>query len=269
MNGTVGQVRWVRFAPILLVMGIFVFALSILIFAHSDILAGSLSRPVAAIGWSAPAIGLLVLLASLAAFGRSVLLAAPDASRDALNGARTAMLLFIVSEAVLFAALFAAYFYFSFGSSPVASDQWPPAGLAKPRPWGTPLIGAMLLLASGAAAVAAHQFFLRGRRRNCEILVAAAILLGVAFLALQIREFANADFAYQDGAYPSVFFMATGLHGVHVFVGVVLLAIALLRLAKGHFSMESHFGLEAPIWYWHFVDAVWILLFAVFYVSFA
>jgi cytochrome c oxidase subunit 3 len=257
-----------QFGAIILVAGIVLFALSILLFAHPGSFAGPLTSAVTNLGWGIPAAGLLLLTLALALFAREILASRGVAAKASqLASARTAVLLFIVSEASLFAALFAAYLYFALGSGFVDGGLWPPAGLSRPQPWGTPLLGTVLLLVSGASAVAAHHFFLDNKSKSAEAALLAAILLGMAFLVLQIREFALSSFAYQDGVYPSVFFMATGLHGLHVLVGTVLLAMALLRLRAGHFTAVSHFGLEAPIWYWHFVDGVWILLFAIFYVA--
>lgn len=250
----------IRFGPLVLVLGIFALAWSILLFAHPEVAA---VRMVSALGWAMPVIGIALLCGALAIFGREVLATPGGSSGQELASARTAVLLFIISEVMLFASLFAAYFYFAAGYT------WPPTGLEKPDTWGTPLLGTVLLLLSGGAAVTAHHLFLRGCAAACAAALAAAIALGVVFLVAQAFEFAHSSFSFQDGAYPSVFFLATGLHGTHVLVGVVLLTIALMRLRAGRFSRESHFGLEAPIWYWHFVDAVWIVLFAVFYTAFA
>jgi cytochrome c oxidase subunit 3 len=95
--------------------------------------------------------------------------------------------------------------------------------------------------------------------------LAVAIALGLAFLGLQAREFLLATFGYRDGVYPSVFFLATGFHGLHVLIGVCLLAVCLARVLANALAAPGSFGFDAAVWYWHFVDAVWLLLFAVFY----
>jgi cytochrome c oxidase subunit 3 len=166
---------------------------------------------------------------------------------------------------MFFAAIFAAYLYFGAGDIATGEGGWPPAGLARVEPWGIPALNTGLLLASGVAVVLAHHSFLSGRTGSAQLGLALAIALGLVFLALQINEFITAPFGYRDGAYPSVFFIGTGFHGLHVFIGILLLAIALARLSAGQFTTAYHFGLEAPIWYWHFVDVVWLFLYALFY----
>jgi cytochrome c oxidase subunit 3 len=74
-----------------------------------------------------------------------------------------------------------------------------------------------------------------------------------------------APFGFTEGIYPSVFYLATGFHGFHVFVGTVFLAVCLFRAIRGHFTPERHFGFEAAAWYWHFVDVVWLFLFVFIY----
>jgi cytochrome c oxidase subunit 3 len=93
------------------------------------------------------------------------------------------------------------------------------------------------------------------------------VLLGIAFTACQAYEYAHAAFGFKDNVYSSVFFMATGFHGFHVLVGTIFLIVCLVRAIKGHFTPERHFGFEAAAWYWHFVDVVWLFLFAVIYVT--
>lgn len=264
MNRETTKTRPAQLGSVILVLGIIAFAWSILLFAHPNLIAQQAGRSISALGWAVPVTGLVALCIAMAAFTREVLASPSSGAQPELTSARTAVLLFIFSETALFGGLFATYFYFAFGSSAL---EWPPIGLEEPQPWGLPLFGTILLLCSGAAAVTAHHLFLSAHWRASEIALIVAIALGAVFLVLQVREFARSSFSFQDGAYPSVFFLTTGLHGAHVLVGITLLAIAALRLRAGHFTGESHFGLEAPIWYWHFVDVVWVLLFAVFYVA--
>ena len=82
---------------------------------------------------------------------------------------------------------------------------------------------------------------------------------------MQIYEYSHAQFAFSDGIYPSTFYMATGFHGAHVFIGTVFLLVCLIRAMKGHFTPTHHFGFEAAAWYWHFVDVVWLFLFFAVY----
>jgi cytochrome c oxidase subunit 3 len=91
------------------------------------------------------------------------------------------------------------------------------------------------------------------------------VFLGVIFSALQAYEYTHAAFGFGGDIYSSVFYMATGFHGFHVIVGTIFLAVCFFRAKAGHFTRESHFGFEAAAWYWHFVDVVWLFLFASIY----
>jgi cytochrome c oxidase subunit 3 len=102
------------------------------------------------------------------------------------------------------------------------------------------------------------------------------VLLGLGFTGLQVLEYQHAlhgeYFGFGGeivGVYGSSFFMATGFHGAHVIIGTIFLAVCLFRLMAGHFTPKKHFGFEAAAWYWHFVDVVWLFLFAFIYVAFA
>jgi cytochrome c oxidase subunit 3 len=92
------------------------------------------------------------------------------------------------------------------------------------------------------------------------------VALGVLFSYVQFYEYAHAPFTFKESIYGATFFMATGFHGFHVFIGTVFLLVCLLRAMAGHFTATQHFGLEAAAWYWHFVDVVWLFLFATIYV---
>ncbi|MBT5654135.1 MAG: cytochrome c oxidase subunit 3, partial [Alphaproteobacteria bacterium] len=91
------------------------------------------------------------------------------------------------------------------------------------------------------------------------------VLLGIVFLCVQIFEYAHAPFAFTGGIYPTLFYMATGFHGFHVFVGIVFLTVCFFRARKGHFKPNHHVGFEAAAWYWHFVDIIWLFLFVFVY----
>ena len=96
--------------------------------------------------------------------------------------------------------------------------------------------------------------------------LSVAIALGVFFLGMQWYEYKNTPFAISDSAYGTTFYMATGLHGMHVLVGVCALFVTLLRHKNGHFKPWQHVGFEASVWYWSFVDAVWLILYGMMYV---
>lgn len=177
-------------------------------------------------------------------------------------GLRYGMMLFIVSEVMFFVAFFWAYF--NAGLFPVGG-HWPPEGIVPVPAFGLPFMMTMILLLSGCAVTWAHHAVLHGNYKALEQGLACAIFLGVIFLGFQIFEYAHTAFGFKDGIFPSTFFMATGFHGFHVFVGTVFLAVSYFRARKGHFTKESHFGFEAAAWYWHFVDVVWLFLFIAVY----
>ncbi len=111
----------------------------------------------------------------------------------------------------------------------------------------------------------AHHSMVEGDREEGINGLLATVGLAVAFTALQAVEYRSADFTIADGIYGSTFYMATGFHGFHVFVGTCILAVCRYRLYAYHFTSEHHFGFEAGAWYWHFVDVVWLFLFVVIY----
>ena len=123
----------------------------------------------------------------------------------------------------------------------------------------------LILLVSGVCVAASHDWLLKGRWRRSAVGLAIAITLGIVFIGLQLREFGLAQQSFRDGIYPSIFFLATGFHGLHVMIGTMLLSIYLYRVIQARSADGVGFIATAASWYWHFVDAVWLLLFAVFY----
>jgi cytochrome c oxidase subunit 3 len=194
---------------------------------------------------------------------------------------RWGMVWFIFSEVMLFAAFFGALFYVRSFALPMLAEAgllwpgyqaaWPTAGPGTREPftpmaaWGIPALNTLILLSSGATVTWAHWGLKRGRRRQAALGLAATVLLGATFLALQAHEYVIAAFDIRTGIYGATFYMLTGLHGAHVTLGAIMLAAVLLRLLAGHFTPTRHFAFEAASWYWHFVDAVWLLLFVFVY----
>ena len=177
-------------------------------------------------------------------------------------GMRYGMILFIASEVMFFLAFFWAFFDASLYPD---TGVWPPAGIETFSAWDIPLINTMILLLSGCTVTWAHAALLKNDRENLIKGLAYTILLGIAFTALQIYEYDHATFKFTDGIYSSTFYLATGFHGFHVFVGTCFLIVCWFRARAGHFTPEHHFGFEAAAWYWHFVDVVWLFLFICIY----
>ena len=105
----------------------------------------------------------------------------------------------------------------------------------------------------------------RGNRIGLQVGLATTFFMGLVFLGTQINEYFKAGFAISDGAFASVFYGLTGLHGAHVFVGLTLLAIMNIRTMRGHFTPDAHMGVEMAGIYWHFVDVMWIIVFSTVY----
>ena len=209
---------------------------------------------------------------------------------------RWGMTWFIFSEVMFFAAFFGALFYIRYwvgpwlageGDKGVSNMLWPgfeytwpllnnpdpglyPAPEGTISPWGLPLINTILLVSSSFTLTWAHHALKKNHRKQLKIGLALTVLLGVIFLGLQIEEYVHAynelGLTLGSGIYGATFFMLTGFHGAHVTIGAIVLGVMLVRILRGHFSAEHHFGFEAAAWYWHFVDVVWLGLFIFVYV---
>lgn len=207
---------------------------------------------------------------------------------------RMGMIWFIFSEVMFFAAFFGALFYARTFSVPWLGGEgtglstnevlwngyegvWPTNGPGDLNgrfeiidPYHLPLVNTMLLLASSVTITIAHHALRANNRSQTIIWLIATVLLGAVFIFFQAEEYV---LAYQElnlklssGIYGSTFFMLTGFHGMHVTLGAIMITIITIRVIRGHFKPESHFGFEAVAWYWHFVDVVWLGLFIFVYI---
>jgi cytochrome c oxidase subunit III len=215
-------------------------------------------------------------------------------------GLRYGMLLFIASEVMFFAAWFWAFFgaaLFPGAGDPVlladgtqmlnangelafagnegrlhaTGGVWPPVGVEPLNAWGLPLLNTLVLLLSGTTVTWAHHAVVHNDQKGLVQGLIVTIVLGLIFTSFQAIEYyealAGGMFKFSGGGiYGSSFFMATGFHGLHVIIGTLFLTVCLFRALAGHFTPERHFGFEAAAWYWHFVDVVWLFLFAFIYV---
>jgi len=180
-------------------------------------------------------------------------------------GLRWGVILFIVSEVMFFFAFFWAFFHSSCNSSISIGGVWPPKYLVTLNPWKIPLLNTFILLSSGAAVTFAHHAIVLGLKEEACLGLLITIGLAVIFTLLQAYEYVMAPFDISDGVYGSCFYMATGFHGFHVFIGTCFLIVCFFRLWLNHFTREHHIGFEAAAWYWHFVDVVWLFLFITIY----
>jgi cytochrome c oxidase subunit III len=132
-------------------------------------------------------------------------------------------------------------------------------------PYGMALLNTLLLLNSGASLTWSHRAILVGGKKHSLISLHYTTLFAVLFMDIQLYEYKIATFSIADGIYGSCFYLLTGFHGFHVFVGTAAIIVGLIRTAYNHFTATQHVGLESAAWYWHFVDVVWVLVFMVIY----
>ena len=247
-------------------------------------------------------VGALILCALLFFWFRRVITESPDYNMQVDGSFRMGMAWFIFSEVMFFAAFFGALYYLRILAVPWLAETellwpgfeavWPSTGpqgaemlssghpsaneVAEATkyglidPWHLPLYNTLLLLSSSVTLTIGHHALRAGKRGQLIFWLTVTVLLGVAFLALQATEYAEAytelGLTLGTGVYGSTFFMLTGFHGFHVTLGAFILFVVLLRCLKGHFTPERHFVFEAGAWYWHFVDTVWVGLFIFVYI---
>ncbi|MCS6809764.1 MAG: cytochrome c oxidase subunit 3 [Tepidimonas sp.] len=207
---------------------------------------------------------------------------------------RWSMSWFIFSEVMFFGAFFTALWWARAHSVPALGNLenaliwpnfqavWPsvqpgatasPAGIVEPfqtvGPFWLPTINTALLLTSGVTLTIAHHALQDDNRTKAIAFMWLTVLLGATFLLVQGYEYVHAytdlNLKLNSGIFGSTFFMLTGFHGLHVFIGMLMLIVITLRLQKGHFTKDRHFGFEGAAWYWHFVDVVWLFLYVLVY----
>ncbi|MEA2424483.1 MAG: cytochrome c oxidase subunit [Thermoleophilaceae bacterium] len=170
------------------------------------------------------------------------------------------MYLFIISEIMLFGAFFTAYFFIRV----VKGDSWPAAGHEIPVLLAG--INTAILVSSSFTMHWALEGIKNGNKRALRVGLLSTFLLGLTFLSVQVNEYFHLGWAIHDNAQGTIFYGLTGLHGAHVTVGLILLGMATVRAFRGHFSPESHRGVEVPGIYWHFVDIMWLVVFFALYI---
>ena len=249
-------------------------------------------------GWGAYSLllGMLILLSTLFVWFRLAI----SESEGGLYSERVdvsfrwSMSWFIFSEVMFFAAFFGALYWARVHSVPGLGSLdgqllwpdfkplWPSAGpgiTASPAgtveafntmgPWPLPTINTAILLTSGLTLTIAHHALIAGQRAKTITWMWITVALGLSFVGVQSYEYMHAyrdlNLRLDSGIFGSTFFMLTGFHGFHVFIGMLMLLFITLRLQRGHFTPERHFGFEGAAWYWHFVDVVWLGLYFLVY----
>jgi cytochrome c oxidase subunit 3 len=185
----------------------------------------------------------------------------PEANQSSrLEAQFLGMLLFIISEVMLFGAFFTAYFFIRV----VGKAEWPAQG--EELPVAVAGVNTAILISSSFTMHWALEGARNGNRRALRAGLVTTVGLGLTFLSIQINEYVHIGFAPHDNAQGSIFYGLTGLHGAHVFVGLTLLTFATVRAFRGHFTIKEHRGVEVPGIYWHFVDIMWIVVYTTIYI---
>jgi len=197
-----------------------------------------------------------------------------DVNRESLIGyhthklevsLRVGMLLFILSEVFFFVSFFWAFYDASLSPTIEIGITWPPKGISPLSVYRVPLLNTVILLSRGVTVTWAHHALINNDFNGSLSGLLLTVLLGIYFLVIQWEEYNETSFALSDGVYGSTFFMATGFHGIHVFIGTSFLLYVLINLLQGKLLYNHHFSFEAAAWYWHFVDVVWLILFISIY----
>ncbi len=247
---------------------------------------GSVSAFVLAVGailWFHEILPVWVMLIGLVGVLYTMFAWWSDVVREAQGGDHTqvvqmhhryGMILFIASEVMFFVAWFWAYFdgFFNYDAAEqyarlaATGAHWPPTGVELFDPFHLPLFNTLILLTSGTTVTWAHHALLHNDKKGLVWGLVITVLLGMLFTGVQALEYSEAGFQYTGNLYGASFFMATGFHGFHVLIGTIFLIVTLVRAQANQLSPKHHLGFEFAAWYWHFVDVVWLFLFASIYV---
>jgi len=212
--------------------------------------------------------GIILLFVILANWWRDVIREGTfqdNHKKPVVKSLRIGMILFIVSEVMFFFGFFWAFFHSALAPTIALGCIWPPHGIIPFYAWDIPFLNTVILLTSGATITVSHYSLILGDRKTAILGFLATIGLAILFTAIQVYEYAHAQFSINDSVYGSTFYMATGFHGIHVIIGTIFIVVCFFRFVAHHFTANNHFGFEAAAWYWHFVDVVWLFLFICVY----
>nr|YP_009350035.1 cytochrome c oxidase subunit 3 [Vespa orientalis]AQQ78866.1 cytochrome c oxidase subunit 3 [Vespa orientalis]WMM47727.1 COX3 [Vespa orientalis] len=182
-----------------------------------------------------------------------------------MKNLKMSMILFIISEIFFFISLFWAYFHASLSPSIEIGMLWPPKNIIMFNPYDIPLLNSIILITSGITITWSHNSLINKNTNTATLTLMYTICLSFLFTSCQFFEYKSAPFTMADSIFGSTFFMITGFHGIHVIIGTIFLIVCLFRMMSNHFSKNHHFGFEAAIWYWHFVDIVWLFVYTWLY----
>lgn len=175
------------------------------------------------------------------------------------------IIIFIISELFFFISFFWTFFHSSISPSIEINIEWPPKIIKTFNYLEIPLLNTFTLITSGFFITLRHIYFLNNNFNLTKNILLITILLGLYFSFIQLIEYKNSYFCINDRIYGSIFFLSTGFHGIHVLIGTIILIISYIRILKLHFSLTHHINYELSIWYWHFVDVIWLFLYIFYY----
>ena len=208
-------------------------------------------------GWYLFLTGFLFILYVMYSWWRDVIREATFEDQHSIivqKGLKLGMLLFIASEIMFFFAFFWAFFHVSVAPVYNIGGVWPPYAITTINTYTIPLANTFILLTSGATITWSHHAILARSKKQTIVSLLCTLILAILFTCLQVLEYMNSPFNISDGVYGACFYMATGFHGAHVFIGTIALTVSFIRIVLNHFTSKHHFGFESAIWYWHFVD---------------
>jgi cytochrome c oxidase subunit 3 len=219
-------------------------------------------------GYILTIISLILVISSMSFWFRDIISEGTFLGNHTLavqKGLNLGVILFIVSEALFFLAIFWAFFHSALTPAVELGGQWPPIGIEPINPFELPLLNTVILLSSGATVTYAHHSLIYGERKGALYGSIATILLAIIFTGFQGVEYNVSSFTISDGAFGTCFYFGTGFHGFHVIIGTIFLSVALWRIFAYHLTDNHHVGFESGILYWHFVDVVWLFLYISIY----
>lgn len=244
--------------PLIAALGAFITTLSLVLYMHNYYKGGYLCF-----------CGFFILIYSSYMWWRDIIREATLEEQHTFSvqrSLRLGMILFIVSEIMFFFAFFWAFFHSSLSPVHNIGGIWPPEVIELFSTSGIPLItNTFFLLSSGVTVTWAHHALINKSKKQYLIALICTLILAILFTAMQGLEYFEAPFTISDSVYGSCFYMTTGFHGFHVFIGTIFLFVSFVRVIFNHLTDSHHFGFEAGAWYWHFVDVVWLFLFIMVY----
>jgi len=181
------------------------------------------------------------------------------------KGISLGVALFIVSEIMFFLTIFWAYFHSALAPAIEIGAEWPPKGIEPVNASEVPTANTTLLLSSGSAVTVAHHSLVDRLINWANNGSVATIYMAVLFTLLQGMEYFGVSYTITDSVFGSTFYMGTGFHGLHVIIGTLFLLVGAIRIYTYQVTNTHHVGVESGILYWHFVDVVWLFLFAAVY----